>query len=156
MLIVLASNYLNHHMLPLCFELDKLSNHHFRFVATSGVPGFRKELGYKEMNALYDFVIEVNKDKKTKQEAIKLCNNCDVLIYGSAPYEYYIGRLLRHKLTFRYSERVLKKPFSVINTPKIFFNTFEAVAIISNDLIIMLFVFFPEIFMSASTTISLK
>ena len=124
MLIVLVSNYLNHHMLPLCFELDELSNHHFRFVATSGVPEFRKELGYKEMNALYDFVIEGNKDKKTKQETIKLCNNCDVLIYGSAPYEFYIGRLLRHKLTFRYSERVLKRPFSVTNTPKRFVKFF--------------------------------
>ena len=116
--VILASNFLNHHMLPLCLELKKLTQDRFRFIATTELPAEREKLGYKKLNEEYDFVIRAYENSEEKRKAIKICNDCDILIYGSAPEMYYMRRLLRHKLTFRYSERVLKNPFNIKNIPK--------------------------------------
>lgn len=116
--IVLISNFLNHHMLPICLELDKLTHGNFRFIATAELPKERAKMGYKKLNEEYHFVICAYKNKQEKRLAKALCFNCDVLIYGSAPESFYMNRLMHHKLTFRYSERVLKRPFSLKNIPK--------------------------------------
>ena len=106
--VVLISNYLNHHTLPLCMELNARTNGNFRFVATTDLRPERANLGYKRLNEEYDFVVRAYEGAEEKKRAAKLCYDCDVLIYGHAPQSFYAKRLLHHKVTFRYNERVFK------------------------------------------------
>lgn len=117
-MIVLTSNFLNHHMLPLCLELDRLTGHQFRFVATATTPREQRELCYKDNYEEYPFVVPAYRDRQTRAQARRLCRDCEVLIYGSTPYAFYAGRLLRRRFSFRYSESVLKTPTTPLNFPK--------------------------------------
>ncbi len=106
--IVLISNYLNHHSLALCEELKQITENNFHFIATRKVTEDRKKLGYQDINDKYDFVIRAYEEGEYER-ALKLCLDCDVLIYGMAPKEIINKRLKTGKLTYKYSERVYKK-----------------------------------------------
>lgn len=69
------------------------------------------------MNHTYDFVLCAYESEKNKQKAMQLCTECDVLITGSAPEEYLIERMKQRKLTFRYSERIYKKAWQLLQLP---------------------------------------
>ena len=43
-----------------------------------------------------------------KSESDKRIMDADVVIFGSAPYELVVKRLLENKLVFQYSERIFK------------------------------------------------
>lgn len=113
MRIVFASNFLNHHQLPLCKAFESLPETEFNFIATTPVPQERLEMGYYDMNHTYDFVICAYESSESHKKALELCEKADVVIAGSAPKEYIIKRLKKKKLTFRYSERIfkIKPPF---------------------------------------------
>jgi glycosyltransferase involved in cell wall biosynthesis len=106
--IVFISNFLNHHQLQLCLELNKLSL--FTFVATIPVPGERIDLGYKNMNDEYSFVIKIYESDNQYNQAQDLINNADVVIAGSCsfPFKMILNRLEENKLTFWFSERLFK------------------------------------------------
>ena len=109
MQIVFASNFMNHHQLPLALALREIPGVDFVFVATEPVPEERLELGYEDMNREYGFVLCAYESRARRQRALRLCRSCDILIVGSAPERYARGRLRDGKLTFRYSERIYKK-----------------------------------------------
>lgn len=113
--VVFISNFFNHHQLPFCLEMDRLTEHQFYFIATKPVPQDRLQLGYSDMNEAYPFVLRAYENDSSDDTARKLCDTCDVLIYGSCPKRYYIPRLRRKKLTFRYAERFFKTPFNIKN-----------------------------------------
>ena len=110
MKIAFFSNFLNHHQLPFCLEMQKLIGDNFKFVATEEIPDERLKLGYDDMNKMYDFVIRTYEDEQT---AYKLALESDVVIIGSAPKKYIKERIKNKKLTFRYSERVLRQGFNL-------------------------------------------
>lgn len=110
MKIVLLSNYLNHHMLPLCRAFSAQEGVSFWFIATKEITEYRKALGYTSYNRDYEFVLRAYESNEKYSEAKRLCDECDVLIYGNAPWDLIRKRLKTKKLTFRYSERVYKKP----------------------------------------------
>ena len=97
-------------MLPLCMAFSSEKNVSFCFIATKEITAYRKKLGYVGYNDEYDFVLRSYESEEKKKEAKQLCDECDVLIYGSAPFDLVRDRLKTNKLTFRYSERVYKKP----------------------------------------------
>lgn len=109
MKIAFYSNYLNHHQLPLCLALDRLTNHQFTFVANSQIPEFREKLGYQDMNHQYPFVLRAYETAEAQMQATALARECDVAIIGSAPQHYVTVRLQQKKLTFKYSERIFKE-----------------------------------------------
>ena len=88
MKVAFFSNYLNHHQLPFCLAMDRLTDGQFTFVATTPVPKARLALGYHDMNKQIE---------------------SDVIITGSAPEIYTMMRIKEGKLTFRYSERIYKR-----------------------------------------------
>jgi len=108
MKIVLVSNYLNHHQLPICEAFINKPDVEFKFIATTPVPEARMKLGYSNMNSQYDFVVRTYEDDMQDGLAYDLCSEADVVIIGSAP-DKYIKKRLKNKLTFRYSERIYKK-----------------------------------------------
>ncbi|MGM9563712.1 MAG: glycosyltransferase family 4 protein [Faecousia sp.] len=110
MRIVFASNFMNHHQMPLAKAFSNMEDVEFTFVAAEPVPAERRKLGYHDMNHAAPFILCAYESEEAHRRAVKLCEDCDVLIYGSAPGEFYRHRQRKGKLTFRYSERVYKKP----------------------------------------------
>lgn len=109
MRIAFFSNYLNHHQLPFCLAMDRLTNHQFTFVATTPTPKFRLQGGYHDMNKQYPFVLTTYDNLENQAAAMVLAQNSDVVITGSAPEIYTQTRIKKNRLTFRYSERIYKE-----------------------------------------------
>ena len=108
MKIAYFSNYFNHHQKPFADAMNSLDGVDYTFVCTTGVPDFRKKLGYLEMTAPY--VLDATLSNENKQKAIELALNADVAIFGGGKAVDYIPmRLKTGKLTFNTSERRLKR-----------------------------------------------
>lgn len=116
MKVTFYSNFLNHHQLPFCLAMDRLTKGNFTFVATTPVPAKRLNMGYHDMNKQYPFVLTTYDSAENEQLAKVLAVKSDVVIIGSAPEKYRNMRLKQNKLTFNYSERWYKQglPFSKI------------------------------------------
>lgn len=110
MKIVFASNFMNHHQMPLAKAFANMEDVDFTFVAAEPVPASRRQLGYHDMNHAAPFVLRAYESEEARRRAVELCEACDVLIYGSVPGEFFRHRQRSGKLTFRYSERVYKEP----------------------------------------------
>lgn len=116
--VVLYSNYLNHHQLPILEAFNSIPNIHYYFVATETIPDFRIKLGYKIIES--EYLIDVNLSKENKQLAYKLAVEADVAIFlSSGVEEYEIKRLKTGKLTFDMSERWLKKGLINLLSPRL-------------------------------------
>ena len=108
MTIALFSTYLNHHQLPLCEAFWQITEGNFLYVSTSPISKARLELGYRNMDYEYPFVVRSYESAESRQNAMQTALESDIVIFGSAP-EYYVSlRMKTNKLTFRYSERVYK------------------------------------------------
>ena len=46
MKVTFFSNFLNHHQLPFCLAMCKLTDNNFTFVATEKIPQERLDMGY--------------------------------------------------------------------------------------------------------------
>ena len=110
MKIVFASNFMNHHQMPLAKAFSSMENIEFTFVAARPVPASRRKLGYHDMNHSAPFILCAYESEEAHRRAKELCEDCDVLVYGSVSDEFYRRRQRKGKLTFRYSERVYKEP----------------------------------------------
>lgn len=108
MKITMYSNFLNHHQLPLCLALDRLTDGHFIFVASTSTPVSRMQMGYRDMNMQYPFVLRAYESEENHAAAMELAQSSDVIITGSAPEIYTQSRIRNNKLTFRYTERIYK------------------------------------------------
>ena len=109
MRIVMVSNYLNHHQLPLCRAFCAMPDVEFTFVATMPIEQERLQMGYEDMNHAYPFSLCAYDSPELECQALDLCHNCDVLIAGSAPDCYVNGRNRTDRITFFYSERLFKE-----------------------------------------------
>ena len=110
MKVVFLSNYLNHHQLPFCLEMRKKLQEDFVFVATTKISQERLILGYEDMNEKYDFVVRAY---DTREYAMNLSNESDIVIIGSAPEKYIRARSKTGKITFRYNERPYKNGINI-------------------------------------------
>ena len=109
MKIAFFSNFLNHHQLPFCQELFGTPDVEFVFVATERVPEYRSQMGYRDMNAEYPFVLREYESEENRKQAEQIALTYDVVIFGSAPMQYLDARMEKNLLTFRFCERSLKK-----------------------------------------------
>ena len=108
MKIAFFSNFMNHHQLYFCLEMQKRLGDGFTFVATEDVPAERLELGYYDLNHRYDFILNAQDSPENEAKAKALAETCDIMILGSAPETYLRERMKANKLTFRFTERPLK------------------------------------------------
>lgn len=118
MKITFYSNFMNHHQLPLCVALERLTGGQFTFVATTPLPEEQQKIGYHDMNKQYSFVLTTYDSAENAQLAQVLAVQSDVVIIGSAPDQHITQRLKQHKLTFRYSERFYKRGLSLKRFPR--------------------------------------
>ena len=118
MKVAFFSNFLNHHQLPFCEEMWKLTEGNFTFVATEPIPQERLQMGYADMNNAFPFVLRTYESHEAEVAAANLAQDCDVIITGSAPEKYTIDRIKNNKLTFRYAERIYKRGLWRALSPK--------------------------------------
>lgn len=104
----MLSNFINHHQAPVADELSNTFGVEYWFIETMSLPEEQRNLGYSNLSSK-PYVIQSYKTNKEYQKAIKLINDADVVIVGSAPEDMILERLRNKKLTFRYSERLFKK-----------------------------------------------
>lgn len=99
----------------------KLLDGNFTFVATEPVPEERKNLGYLDDFSKYPYLLKSYVSEEHHKKALKLGLESDVVITGSAPDIYIKERIKVNKLTFRYSERVLKEGWIRLLDPRVWF-----------------------------------
>lgn len=106
MKVVMVSNGLSHHQVPLC---DWLSAHvDFIYIATKPISKERLGMGYADLNEKKPYVLCSYKDKENHQYALTLINQADFVISGSVPLGMVIQRVLCRKYIFWASERIYK------------------------------------------------
>lgn len=113
--IVFVSNYYNHHQSALSEEFFRQTGGNYVFIATSRMSLERAKLGYSIVKP--HFLIESYKDNETYNRCIKLINEADVVIFGSAPEKMIRKRIRSGKLVFRYSERIYKSKKKLLQLP---------------------------------------
>ncbi len=107
MKIVFVSNYINHHQVPIAEEFYRLTDRHYKFVATEPIPKYRLDLGYPDY-ADKPYLIKAYASEEQRSFAMSVINRADVVMVGSAPEAFVKERIRSGKLTFRYSERWFK------------------------------------------------
>lgn len=108
MIIAYFSNYFNHHQRPIADAMNAIPGVEYIFVCTTGIPEFRKKLGYQEMIA--DYILDVTSSEENRKKAVELALSADVAIFGGGKaVDYIADRLKLNKLTFNTSERRLKR-----------------------------------------------
>ena len=106
MKVTFYSNFLTHHQVPFCLEMQKRLGDDFKFVSTMKIFQWRLDLGFKDLDQEYDFVVRAYENKESYEEAKKLALESDVVIIGSTTDELIEERLKQDKLTFRYRSRI--------------------------------------------------
>ena len=106
MKVTFYTNFLTHHQLPFCIEMQKRLGDDFKFVSTEKIFQWRLDLGFENLDNKYDFVIRSYESKEAYEEAKRLALESDVVIIGSITDELIEERLKADKLTFRYRARI--------------------------------------------------
>lgn len=65
MKVTFVSNFLTHHQLPFCLEMVKKYKDDFKFVATIKITQERLNLGYKDMDYDYDFLVRAYENEES-------------------------------------------------------------------------------------------
>lgn len=107
MTITFISNYLNHHQKPFCDAMYERIENGFTFISTIPTPEERLRRGYSNYsNEAYNLLsYQAENEDKTN----RLINTSDLVIFGACPFNLVKKRINANKLTYRYSERLLKK-----------------------------------------------
>ena len=125
MKVAFFSNYMNHHQRPFCDVMYDILGEDFCFIATEDMSEERKSLGYFDPRNERPYVIKTYGTKDNDDIALKIGEESDVVIIGSAPEFYIEKRLKNNKLTFRYSERFFKNGYRRILDPRVFLYYFN-------------------------------
>ena len=110
MKVIFISNFLTHHQVPFCLEMQKKLGDDFKFVSTVKIFQWRLDMGFEDLDKKYDFVVRAYENDKMYKEAQKLATESDVVIIGSTVDDLIVERLKQDKLTFRYRSRVFIFP----------------------------------------------
>lgn len=108
MKIIFLSNFFNHHQRPFSDAMFARLGSNYTFIETSAMSQERKALGWG-VKTLPPYVVPCEALRRNRSIYENLINEADVVIFGSAPYGLVEQRIKANKLTFRYSERPLKK-----------------------------------------------
>ena len=100
-------NFLTHHYLPLCLELQKRLGDDFKFVSNQKIFDWRVNLGFEDLDKKYDFVIRSYESDDEYNKAKQLAQESDVIIVGETTNAFLEERIKQDKLTFRYNYRIL-------------------------------------------------
>ena len=103
MTLTFITNYMTHHQLPFCDELYALLGKDFHFLATNRMEDERIKMGWGAELRDLPYALFYDDDYDLSH---KLIRESDVVICGGTHHSYIEERLVLHKLTFRYFERL--------------------------------------------------
>jgi len=106
MKVVFVSNFLTHHQVPFCIEMQKKLGDKFKFVSTVKIFKWRLDLGFKDLDKEYNFVVRAYENQETYEQAKKIIDESDIVIIGSTTDDLLIDRLKQDKIVFRYRSRI--------------------------------------------------
>ena len=106
MKVTFYSNFLTHHQLSFCLEMKKILGDNFKFVSTMRIFKWRLDLGFKDLDQEYDFVVKAYENEEEYNLAKNLAIDSDIVIIGSTTDELIQERLKQDKITFRYRARI--------------------------------------------------
>lgn len=106
MKVTFYSNFLTHHQVPFCLEMQKRLGDDFKFVSAVKIFQWRLDMGFKDLDQEYDFVVKAYENDEQKELAKKLAIDSDIVIIGSITDELIEERLKLDKITFRYRARI--------------------------------------------------
>lgn len=113
MTLVFLTNIINHHQVPLADEFYKILGNDYHYIATQPIPKKFLDGGYPDLSNR-PYLVESYRGKNN--DFIKsLIDNADVLIVGGVYTDIIFDRLKANKLTFRYSERLLKRQLRLLS-----------------------------------------
>lgn len=124
MRVVFISNYLNHHQLPFCLQLENILGKDFKFISTNPISEERLRLGYVDMSESYEFLINSYSSDENYFKSLKLAFKSEIVIIGNAPYDFVKERIKSNKITFFYNERLFKKGKLRLLWPKTLFKLY--------------------------------
>ncbi len=116
MKVAFYSNFLTHHQIPFCLEMQKRLGDDFKFISTVKIFQWRLDLGFKDLDKEYDFVVRAYESEEEAERARKIALESDVVIIGSTTDDLIVERLKQDKLVFRYRARVFIFVDGIINT----------------------------------------
>ena len=116
MKVTFYSNFLTHHQVPFCLEMQKKLGDDFKFVSTVKIFQWRLDLGFKDLDKEYDFVVRAYENEEEKKKAEQLAIESDIVIIGSTTDELIEERLKQDKTTFRYRGRIFIFPDGFFKT----------------------------------------
>lgn len=116
MKVVFVSNYFNHHQKPLSDALYEQTDGKYCFVETETITEERLKMGWGS-EVTPDYVIKSYKSANSAMKCQAMVDDADVVILGSASYEWIRKRLREKKLTFCYSERLYKTGYEFYKWP---------------------------------------
>lgn len=115
MKVTFISNYLTHHQEPFLRALSEMEEVEPCFISTQEMDDERVQMGWNVGATMVEIKAYMGDDEK--ERAMRLANDSEVVIIGSAPDAYIIPRLKADKLTFKYSERFYKQGLSLKKFP---------------------------------------
>lgn len=130
--IVFVSNFFNHHEKFFCDELNNNDNIRFSFIQTERMDEERVKLGWSIDTSTIPYVENSYESAECYKKALQKCENADVLLLGSAPYEFVSQRVKNNKLTFYYAERLFRHGLWHLLNPKTFFTVLKRFVIPGN------------------------
>ena len=108
MKLTFFTNFINHNQVLVSDELYKLLGKDYTFVANIPMPQEFIDNGYPDFSDK-PYLLKAYENNVNFQKALELGLSSDVVIIGSASNDFIKKRLQLNKITFRYSERFLKK-----------------------------------------------
>lgn len=106
MKVVLVSNYLNPHMIPLCTAFNSNPQvQEFKFIALTQQSKMRADMGFSNDNLKHSYVFRAYLNDEAFKKALQITENADVAIVGEAADEFIHVRMKNNKLTYLSSER---------------------------------------------------
>lgn len=106
MKVTFYSNFLTHHQVPFCLDMQKRLGDDFKFVSTVKIFQWRLDMGFKDLDKEYDFVVRAYENEEEYQKAKDLALESDIVIIGSTTDDCIVERLKQDKITFRYRARI--------------------------------------------------
>ncbi len=105
MKLIVITNLITPHQVPLCNEFHRLLGTQFALIETKE---WTENLPKGWLSDTANLPYIVSTTTKCAKEVDELINRADCVIIGAAPMRYVQSRLNANKLTFRYAERVYK------------------------------------------------
>lgn len=124
MKLVFVTNLVHHHQTPVADEFYKILGDDYKYISTEPMPEWLIRGGY-DPNIERPYIIRAYKNEESLEYALKIANEADVVIIGSAPEYYVTNRIKERKITFRYSERWFKNRKWYFSGPKAWINYFK-------------------------------